>query len=450
MGAGAYMMLDFVQPNVTFLEIAKAAVIPAFLYYFSLWMIVDFYSKKIGAAHIKLPSEQQVARPISLFEAGVFFGALGFLILLLCMSFSPFRSVTGSLVVILFLAIFRKQLNLGVYPRLGAVMVFLGVMIAHQIYSPSLAEISWIGQGVWRAFLASPWIDPTTEVIGGQKVFDSLLGSSFIAMLALLLYGLLQSAWRPQIVSALKSASINGMALVAASACVGIIIGIVQSTSMANEFGENIKSVVETSLLLALIGIMGCSLVLGMGVPSVVCYLLMATLMGSLLGELGVAPLAAHLFIFYYGMMSMVTPPVALAAYASASIAKAPIMSTAISSFKFSLVGFTLPFMFIYRPALLLMPLEGQTVKWQYVAIALVMSILGVIALAAAVTGYMRRNLSPALRVALTVAAILLLAPNVGGRTTGIMVNIAGAVLLGVIAVLNKPKQTQASSSQTV
>jgi len=80
----------------------------------------------------------------------------------------------------------------------------------------------------------------------------------------------------------------------------------------------------------------------------------MATLMGSLLGELGVIPLSAHLFIFYFGMMSMVTPPVALAAYASASIAEAPIMKTAFAAFAFSLVGFSLPFMFVYRPELTL------------------------------------------------------------------------------------------------
>ena len=83
----------------------------------------------------------------------------------------------------------------------------------------------------------------------------------------------------------------------AASACVGIIIGIVQQTGIATDFSAAIKGVVETNLLLALVGIMVCSLILGMGVPSVVCYLLMATLMGSLLSELGVAPLAARAWV---------------------------------------------------------------------------------------------------------------------------------------------------------
>ena len=82
------------------------------------------------------------------------------------------------------------------------------------------------------------------------------------------------------------------------------------------------------------------TIILGMGLPSAVCYLLMATLVGPVLSDLGIVPLAAHLFIFYFGMMSMVTPPVALAAYTAAAIAKASIMQTGVTAFRFALVGF--------------------------------------------------------------------------------------------------------------
>jgi TRAP transporter 4TM/12TM fusion protein len=452
MGAGAYMMLEFVerapgQPQVTFIEIAKAAMIPAFLYYFSLWMIVHFFAKKIGAAvAVRQASDEPTKqKKISLFEAIVFFGALGFLILLLLIGFSPFKAVTGSLVVILVLAIFRKQLKLGFAPRVLALIAFLGAVVAHQ-FTTGMADWPFFENNVWSAFLCSSWENPGTGEITGRRIFDSLLGSSFIGMLVLLVFGLCHPVWRPQIVKALTGASKNGIALVAASACVGIIIGIVQTTPIANDFGEVIKSIVETNLLLALIGIMACSLVLGMGVPSVVCYLLMATLMGSLLGELGVDPLAAHMFIFYFGMMSMVTPPVALAAYASASIAGAPIMKTALSSFQFSLVGFTLPFMFIYRPALLLMGSDGETLHWFNVVTAVVASTLGVIALAACVTGYLRNRLGVAFRIALFVAAILLLAPKVGGPSIGLAINIAGGIALVMVFLLNKPDVTETGS----
>ncbi len=329
MGAGAYMMLELVQPQVTFLQVAKAALIPAILYYLSIFLIVHFYSQRIGVqAAQKSDSERG---PLWTYEAIVFFGALGILVGLLIWSFSPFKAVTGSLITILFLSIFRRELKMDTAPRLLALTAFVvGTLVHHFGYSQ------------------------TVDVPSLRQVFEAWLNSALVGMFCLLGFGLAHNAWRPAILKAFTSSARNGVSLVAASACVGIIIGIVQQTGIANDFSASIKEVVETNLFLALLGITVCSIILGMGVPSVVCYLLMATLMGTLLSELGVIPLSAHLFIFYFGMMSMVTPPVALAAYASASIAEAPIMKTAFAAFRFSLVGFTLPFMFVYRPELTL------------------------------------------------------------------------------------------------
>lgn len=278
MGAGAYMMLEIIEPKVTFVEIMMAAVIPAVLYYLSIFMIVHFYAKLTGSQAEKVKDTQPLIKLLFQYEGFVFFGALIALIGFLTGWFglltpsSPSRAVTYTL----------------------GVIVVLGVVHPHKTLTPRIA-------------------------------YDALV----------------------------KSAK-NGVSLVAAAACVGIILGIVQSSGVTQDFNSAVAGVVEHSLLLALIGIMIVSIILGMGLPSAVCYLLMATLMGSLLRDLGVIPLAAHLFIFYFGMMSMVTPPVALAAYASASIAEAPIMSTAFAAFRFSLVGFLLPFIFIYRPELLL------------------------------------------------------------------------------------------------
>lgn len=329
MGAGAYMMLELVQPQVTFLQVAKAALVPAILYYLSIFMIVHFYSKRVGAKAIQTDGSDKGS--IWKFEAVVFFGALGILVGLLVWGFSPFKSVTGALIGILFLSIFRKQLALGTAPRWFALAAFVAGALVHHFGFAEIVDEPSIRQ------IAESWLD-----------------STLIGTFCLLVFGLLHPAWRPAMLKAFGSSAKNGVSLVAASACVGIIIGIVQQTGIATDFSATIRGVVETNLFAALMGIMVCSLILGMGVPSVVCYLLMATLMGSLLGELGVIPLSAHLFIFYFGMMSMVTPPVALAAYASASIAEAPIMKTAFAAFAFSLVGFSLPFMFVYRPELTL------------------------------------------------------------------------------------------------
>ena len=457
MGAGAYMMLEFVerapgQPQLTFLEIVRAAIIPAVLYYLSIGMIVFFHSRKLGMR----AAADSAAPPVRLawFEGVVFFGALAVLVGLLVMGLSPFKAVTASLVYILVMSAMRPKLNLGFVPRVLAIAVFCLALLGHQ-------AVTWSGMEVpdaLRPFRAPAWFHPGDQSLSLRMAFDSLLNSSLVGMFALLVFGVLHPAWRPEVVKAFTRSAGNGIALVAASACVGIIIGVVQCTPVANEFSETIKGVVEWNLLLALVGIMICSLVLGMGVPSVVCYLLMATLMGSLLKEMGVDPLAAHLFIFYYGMMSMVTPPVALAAYASASIAEAPIMQTAVAAFRFSLVGFALPFMFVYRPALLLMNAEGGplfspdlvhgvtsgsvpatelalAVFWLVVAI--VVSVLGIVALSAAVVGFFKAHLGALSRALLLVSAIALLAPHLGGRQLGLLVNIGGAALFVAVLAVN-------------
>ena len=422
MGAGAYMMLEIVEPQVTFLQIVQAALLPAVLFYLSIFLIVHFYARRVGT-----PEREGEPLPVRRFDAIVFVSALGALILLLLLRFSPFRAVTGSLIVILLLAVLRKEFELPKRLRYLTLGCFGAVAIVHQL--------------VWADTPADPSF---------RQVFESWLSSGIVAMLGLMVFGLIHHAWRPHILGALTKAARNGIPLVAASACVGTIIGIVQQTGIAVDFSAAIKSVVATNLFLALLGIMVTSLVLGMGVPSVVCYLLMATLMGSLLSELGVIPLAAHLFIFYFGMMSMVTPPVALAAYAASSLAQAPVMRTALAAFRFALVGFTLPYMFVYRPALLLMDEDGGSLFAAGAAglppllLALGAAVVGILALAAGVSGYLRSELSRPLRVLMLVSAALLLVPDLGGPALGVAVNGVGAVLFVALAVLNRPAATAA------
>lgn len=457
MGAGAYMMLEFAKRGdtpVDFLEIVRAAIIPAVLYYFSLFMIVHFYSKRVGAKAAAEKQEESTGEkpPIWRFEGFVFFGALGVLVFLLAVGFSPFKSVTGALVLILVLTTLRPKSVIPASSQRIALGVFLLGTTVHQFLAREWIEPSLLNAGEnlrWLAnyvipFLAESWRHPDTGNVEVWLVVTSLIGSSIVGALGMLIYGLIDSKWRPEVRKAFARSARNGVSLVAASACVGIIIGIVQSTPVANEFSEAIKGIVESNLLLALIGIMVCSIILGMGVPSVVCYLLMATLMGSLLGEMGVDPLAAHLFIFYFGMMSMVTPPVALAAYASASIAEAEVMPTAMAAFRFSLVGFTLPFMFVYRPELLLMLPTGEMIGWVDLPRTLLVTaaaLAGVVALSGAVSGqFFKGRLHWWERALLTVAAIMLLMPaaQIGERDYGWVVNIVGAVVLVAAAILNR------------
>ena len=144
---------------------------------------------------------------------------------------------------------------------------FFVVMALHQLTTGLRENVPSFVQ----VFLADSWLDPRTDAISLRLFLESITGSAIIGMFGLLGFGLSHPSWRPEMVKSLTKSAKNGIALVSASACVGIIIGIVQQTGIATDFSAAIKSVVETNLFLALLGIMACSLVLGMGVPSVVC-----------------------------------------------------------------------------------------------------------------------------------------------------------------------------------
>jgi TRAP transporter 4TM/12TM fusion protein len=371
MGAGAYMMLEIVDPPVAYLEIIRAALIPAILYYLSLFLIVHFHARQSGtttAARAARAAESTAASANlkrTRMEGAVFCTALATLISLLLLGYTPFRAVSLSLVSIALVAAFNPRTRL------------------------SLATIV-------KAFIKS---------------------------------------------------SRDVVSLIAASASVGIIIAIVTLTGIGTRLPAAIVPLAEQSLFLALVLIMISSIVLGMGLPSAVCYLLLATLIGPVLGNLGVVPLAAHFFIFYFGMMSMVTPPVALAGYAAASIAGTKIMQTSVAAFKFALVGFTLPYMFVYRPELLMLAPDGSTAEWSAIVVPVIIAVLGVTAFAAGIAGQLRSRLGFGLRVAAFVAAALLLAPGPSATLAGLAVPLFGTigiVLLIAIVLLNRPPSRSA------
>ena len=356
MGAAAYMMLEIVDPPVTYLEIIRAALLPALLYYLSLFLYVHFHARRssIGAVEMSAPAGEEDARSRRV-EGGIFFGALAALMGLLAVGYTPFRAVTVSLGVIVTLSFLSAQ-----------------------------TRVSWAG---------------------------------------------LQRA--------LVKAARDGVPLIAASACVGIIIGIVTLTGVGTRFPAALLPLAQESLFLALVIIMLSSIILGMGLPSTVCYLLLATLIGPALGQLGVVPLAAHFFIFYFGMMSMVTPPVALAGYAAASIAGTPVMRTGWEAFKVALVGFTLPFIFVYRPQLLFLdPVSGDFAAFTTVVGPFVVGALGVTAFAAGLAGYLLNPLSLALRVLAFAAAALLLAPGPTVALGGLAVPVLDAAGLALLVLL--------------
>jgi len=210
------------------------------------------------------------------------------------------------------------------------------------------------------------------------------------------------------LISPCERAAQSGVSLIAAAACVGIILGVVTLTGIGSKLPSTLLPIAATNLMLALFFLMISTIILGMGLPSSVCYLLMAILVGPVLLDLGVVPLAAHFFIFYFGMMSMVTPPVALAAYAAAAIAGSGIMATAFAAFRFALVGFALPYAFVLRPTLLWLDSDGGTPELWAVFGNFSLTLVGTVLFAAAIAGYIFNKLSLWARCLLFVAALVL------------------------------------------
>ena len=156
-----------------------------------------------------------------------------------------------------------------------------------------------------------------------------------------------------KLLAGLSDAAKESVTVTGACAAAGMVIAVVLLTGLGVKIGNFVIYFSGGNLGLALIFIMLASLVLGMGMPTLVCYILLAVTTAPPLIQMGVPPMAAHLFIFYFGMLSMVTPPVGMAFYAGAALAGADTMKTGWTAWKIALAGFLLPFMFVYNPSLI-------------------------------------------------------------------------------------------------
>jgi TRAP-type uncharacterized transport system fused permease subunit len=200
----------------------------------------------------------------------------------------------------------------------------------------------------------------------------------------------------------------SGVALIVAACCVGIILGVVDMSGLGSALPAKIQSLAGQNGFLALFLLMVSTIILGMGLPSAVCYLLVALTVGSVLTALETPPLAAHLFIFYFGMMSMVTPPVALAAYAAAAIAKGDVMKSAFSAFRFALVGFALPFAFVLKPELLMLTVENTPANPLMIVATVLVTLIGIWGLAASIAGYTSKPVGWGLRAVLLILSLVI------------------------------------------
>jgi TRAP transporter 4TM/12TM fusion protein len=248
------------------------------------------------------------------------------------------------------------------------------------------------------------------------------------ATLSVVLIALLRAETRMgvmKILKALEFGAKNMLPVAAACACAGIIIGVINLTGIGLKFTSLILVIAGDSLIPALIFTMFAGIVLGMGLPTTAAYIVQAALLIPALIKLGVPLIAAHLFVFYFAIISAITPPVAMAVYAAAGIGGSNLWRTGLEAVRIGATGFIIPFMFVYGPSLLMVG------SWGTIVTTIISASIGVTALSAGLMGWFLRKATAVERVMLVAGALLLIKP-------GLDTDAIGLVLLITVIVIQK------------
>ncbi|WP_164215848.1 TRAP transporter permease [Virgibacillus sp. YIM 98842] len=359
MGAGAFLMAEIT--GIPYSEIIIAAMIPAILYFVSVYFMVDFQAIKsgmVGLSRDQLPNLKKLLKKFYLFAPVIL------LIYLLVSGFSVIFAGTAGIVACFVLSLFSKETRMGL-----------------------------------------------------RKVLEALeLGMK------------------------------NAVQLIAIVATAGIIVGVIALTGIGQRFSSMLLTIADNNLIIALLFAMVISIILGMGMPTTAAYAVAASVIAPGLVNLGIDPIIAHMFVFYYAVISAITPPVALAAFAAAGISGTDPMKTSFQAFKIGLAAFIVPFMFFFSPELLL---ESGTKGG--IVIAVITALIGVYILSAAVQAwFFGKPASWYSRIMLLIAAIMFM-------LSGIPTDIIGLVLVASVVVIQKfinksdtPRKSVVESASTL
>ncbi|MFA6313035.1 MAG: TRAP transporter permease [Sterolibacterium sp.] len=366
MGAVAFIMAE--NLNVSYAEIVKAAVIPAVLYYFTAFWMVHL---EAGRANLLgLPKEQ-------------------------CPN--PWQAIQQDWYLVLPLAVLVWMLFNGFTPMFSGMMglaltsvLILGASIAARISQTAFRVVFWVGLGLGAASFAKWGIGPVLVVIAALVAGNLVVKGGRKTL----------HVMRMSLVDGAQQALPVGIAC----AVVGVIIGVLTLTGAASSFAGFILAVGEKSLFLSLVLTMIVCLILGMGIPTIPNYIITSSIAAPALLKLGVPLIVSHMFVFYFGIMADLTPPVALAAFAAASIAKASPMKIGFKATQIAIAGFVIPYMAVYDPALML---QGDA-TWGAVMYIVFKAILAVVLWGAAAIGYLKAALNWPERIFSASAALML------------------------------------------
>ncbi|ABO68320.1 MULTISPECIES: TRAP transporter permease [Geobacillus] len=330
MGAAAFLMVEFIG-GISYWEIAKAAAIPAILYFAGIWMMTHFEAKRIGLRGLteeEMPNRKEVLGKIYLLIP------ILIVILLLMSGMSVMRAALWSIVAIIAVSALKKETRLG-----------------------------------WR-----------------------------------------------DIINALVEGARSALSVAAATAAAGIIVGVVTKTGLGLKMANGLVDLSNGILILTLFFTMLTSLILGMGSPTTANYVITSTIAAPAIIASGVPELAAHLFVFYFGIIADITPPVALAAFAAAGISGGKPLRTGVNASKLAISAFIIPYMFVLSPALLMIDTTIPNLIWVVFS-----AFVGMLAISTGMIGFWYRKLNIVERIIAVVTGLLLIYPETISDIVGLV-----------------------------
>ncbi|CEG28567.1 TRAP transporter permease [Bacillus sp. B-jedd] len=346
MGAAAFLMVEFIGGGITYWDIAKAAAIPALLYFTGIWIMTHFEAKRIGLRGLtdeEMPNRREVLKKIYLLIP------ILAVIILMMSGISVMRAALWAIVITVLVSAIRKDTRIGI-------------------------------RGIIEAL-----VDGARTALG----------------------------------------------VAAATAAAGIIVGVVTKTGLGLKLANGLLDLAGGALLPTLAFTMLASLVLGMGSPTTANYVITSTIAAPAIILLGVPDLSAHLFVFYFGIIADITPPVALAAFAAAGVSGGEPLKTGVNSAKLAIAAFIIPYMFVMSPELLMIDTTIPTIIW-----VVFTALTGMMAIGAGIIGYWYRRLYLIERLVGIAAGLLLINPE---KITDIIGLATFAVLLVLQIVIKRP-----------
>jgi len=354
MGAAAFLMVEFIGGGITYWEIAKAAAIPAVLYFAGIWIMTHFEAKRIGLRGLtkeEMPERKEVLKKIYL-----------------------------------------------LLPIIAVVVLLMsGVIVTHAaLYAILIA------------------------IIVGMFNKDTRMGPK-------------------EFVLALVDGARSALGVAAATAAAGIIVGIVTKTGLGLKLANGLIDLAGGYLIPTLMLTMLAAIVLGMGSPTTANYVITSTIAAPAIILLGVPDLSAHLFVFYFGIIADITPPVALAAFAAAGVAGGEPLKTGVNSAKLAIAAFIIPYIFVLSPQLLMIDTTWLELVW-----VLITAISGMLAIGAGIIGFWMRKLHWLERIFAIFTGLLLIYPEGISDIVGI---IAFAALFALQILWKRGKENTVNMS---